>query len=946
MNFLNKATKVLFYKTLDIRQGELSRVLLVQLNIFLLITTLLIVKPTVNSLFLSDLGAEKLPFAFILVALVAAVITTLYSNALKKIPINKIIINTLLISVISLISFGILLRLNILEKWLLYMFYIWVAIFAILSASQFWILANIAFNAREAKRLFGLIGGAAITGGIFGGYLTSIIAPLLGSENLLFVSAMLLIICIPVTRTIWKKSMLADSQTPRTKSREVKVAEHPFRIIRNSKYLTYLALLTGLGVLVAKLVDYQFVTISSYKVPDPDELTAFFGVWLSNINLLSLIIQLFITRRVVGVYGVGVSLFFLPAGILFGSVSLMLVPGLATAIFIKLCDGGLKQSINKAAVELLALPIPAEIKNQTKIFIDVFVDSLATGIGGLSLVFIINSLNMSPTFVSLLVIPLLLLWFYVASRVRKEYINTFKIKIGQIKDNKNKQSLDFSKNSVISGLTRVLEFGSENQIIYVLRKVRELNETRLFQPIHKLINHESPDVRVEVLQTLYFYKGQNITEEVIPLIDDENQKVKIAAFEYLIKHTDEDLFEFMARYLKYDDYQIRDAALLSLAIETKDNLYLKRAFKLENLIKTNIEKLSSISDVEIAKCRKLNLLKVIGHAAIQKYYSFIDNLLLDEDTDIANQAILSAGQTHDIRFIYRILGLIEKELLRESIKTAIMNFGSTCLDVIRKGISENIYSPEITRHIPSVVERLGIQASVDFLFDLLDHEDTTVRLRSLYSLNNIKYQFPFLKFNNKYIINKIFDEVKIYHDTLSALYSQQIHIQPGKDIKEKSDINKNEARTSLIALLERRLDGNLERIFKLLGLKYPPEDIESIYKGIKSDKPDLRINAIEFLDNLLESNLKKVLIPIIETAILDTISKEALKNLHLKVPDQYECFSMLIKGKDIKIKLAVLYLIEQLKEQKYIPLVKPYINSDNIKIRTFAIRAFEVINQN
>jgi hypothetical protein len=48
-----------------------------------------------------------------------------------------------------------------------------------------------AFDAREAKRLFGFIGPGAIAGSIFGGYLTSLLAPYIGSENLLFVCAAL-----------------------------------------------------------------------------------------------------------------------------------------------------------------------------------------------------------------------------------------------------------------------------------------------------------------------------------------------------------------------------------------------------------------------------------------------------------------------------------------------------------------------------------------------------------------------------------------------------------------------------------------------------------------------------------------------------------------------------------------------------------------------------------
>lgn len=75
---------------------------------------------------------------------------------------------------------------NLAEGWILYIFYVLVAIFAVISSSQFWIFANLIFNAREAKRLFGLIGAGAIAGGIFGGYLTNFLAPIIRSENLIF----------------------------------------------------------------------------------------------------------------------------------------------------------------------------------------------------------------------------------------------------------------------------------------------------------------------------------------------------------------------------------------------------------------------------------------------------------------------------------------------------------------------------------------------------------------------------------------------------------------------------------------------------------------------------------------------------------------------------------------------------------------------------------------
>src|SRR5690606_8394094 len=119
-------------------------------------------------------------------AIFAVIISTVYARFLGRIPLKTIILTTLYSSVFLFILFGILLRFNLVGGWILYVFYIWTAIFAVLTASQFWILANIVFNVREAKRLFGYIGAGVIAGGIFGGYLTTLLAEPIGSENMIF----------------------------------------------------------------------------------------------------------------------------------------------------------------------------------------------------------------------------------------------------------------------------------------------------------------------------------------------------------------------------------------------------------------------------------------------------------------------------------------------------------------------------------------------------------------------------------------------------------------------------------------------------------------------------------------------------------------------------------------------------------------------------------------
>lgn len=938
METIKKYSVHLLRNVFDIREGEYRRAILMQLNIFLIISTLLIVKPAVNGLFLAKLGAENLPNAFVLVAIFAGLVSLLYSRLLSRIPLNVIITRTLLWSVFSLIVFGVLLQLNFLEGWVLYLFYIWVAIFAVLSASQFWVLANIVFNAREAKRLFGFIGAGAIAGGIFGGYLTSIIVDLIGSINLPFIAAFLLSICIPITKVIWEKEVLPTQTKFQRKKRIKGFDANPIVLIRKSKHLTYLALIIGISVIIAKLVDYQFSAIASAKIPNSDDLTAFFGFWFSTFNVISLIIQLFITRRVVGVFGVGTSLFILPMGIMLGAFLVLIFPELWAVIILKLVDGSLKQSVNKSAIELMALPIPLEIKNQTKSFIDVFIDSAATGISGLILIFLINGLDLSTRFISLMILVLFFVWIYYSRKIRLEYIQSFKLKIEPHKDNHEKKNLsDFSNESVLSGFKKVLAEGTEKQMLFILRKIKEMPDDRLFEEVSVLIHHPSAIVRAEALQCIYFFRNRLIVEKVLPMTKDSDQQVKISAFEYLIAHSIENRIELLTKYLQDKDYKVRGAALISLAIETRNNPELKSKFDLEGRLNKKIVSLAGLTDPDEIKFRKIIILKTIGQANLTNYYSVIRDFMRDKDPDIIKQAILSAGNTLGSEFITHLSDFLDEEDFRTNAKEALLNYGPAIVDHFAEVIRSNNWTMNLLHHIPSILEQIGTQQSVELLFSLLDHSDIGLRMEALRSLNILKINHSNLRFHQKDVFKRILDEAHLYLETLSAFYLQS-SVKSLKDYNASEELleSQKEARKSLIMLLERRLDGNLERIFRLLGLKYPFDDILNIYQGIHSKKPDMRLNAVEFLDNLLEPNLKKVLVPIVETSLLDSISEEALKSLNLKIPDEFECLSMLLSVKDVKINLAVLYLISQLKDKKYIPLVSIYTQNNYPKIKDFA----------
>lgn len=933
--------RTLVQKTFDVREGEFRVSFYMLSYIFLVIAVLMIIKPTVNALFLSELGVEQLPFAFLAVAVTAVGSSFFYSRALVRFPLNRVIKFTLIGSTIVLISFGSLLKFNWASGWFLYVFYVWVALYAVLSASQFWVLANLVYTVREAKRLFGFIGSGAILGGIFGGYLTSLLAPFIGTDNLIFLAAVLLLCCIPLLQKIWTSGIKKPGKHRRPK-RTLNAAERPWQLIKNSKHLTYIAGIVTVSVLTAKLIVYLFSDFAAAAIPDPEELTAFFAFWFSTFNLLSLTVQLFFTHRIVGIWGVGFSLLLLPIGIFAGSIFFFILPELSAIILIKAMDGVMKQSVHKSASELLALPLSFDLKNKTKSFIDVVVDSIATGFAGFLLIFVVKGLDLPSYYIAAIIILLVGIWVFFILQVRKEYYKTFRSNLEVLTERNEKTAKPMPKKvSVVMGMRNVFQTGSEEQILFMLGKLMEINDSRFEKDVELLLEHPSTKVRTAAIQNLYFLNTKTMVSNIIPLLHTDDEALTLATLEYLLLHAVKDSSLVYDRYLDHENYRISDAALYCLAKESRDNAVLRETYGLQHRIKRHlVQKFDGDSEIASLKF----LLKTIGAANIPGHFPFIIKYFKDKNPEVVEAAIFAAGLTKDNCFMIDLIHFLPQKKFRIPATEALHSYGMAIVPVLTNIAIERMVPLETCRLIPAALPYFASQETVRSLFLLMEDKDLTVRLESIRALSDIRKNHPKLKFDRFRIVSLIYEECKLHHRTLSAIHTQIIisYRNRTKAKKEITDEERN-ARTSLLELLERRLDAGLERIFRLLGLRFPQKDIEIAYEGLVSDKQETRTNAIEFLDNLLTGDLKRTLLPIIEETALDTASEEILQKIKHKVPSEIECFELLLNSNDLKLKLAVLYLIKHQKDEKYVPLVMKYIKSDDVKLRTFAKEAWEGI---
>lgn len=929
--------KDILLRTFDIRMGEFRRVWLMLLNVFLLIQCLWIIKPVVNAQFLSRVGIEKLPLVFLLVALTALAFSSTYSRLLIRLPLGTIMLRTYLVSIGGLLLFGILLSFNLFPDRMSYVFYVGVALFGLITTSQFWLLANLLFSSLEAKRLFGFIGAGAITGGISGGYLTTALTQIMDSRYLLFVAAGMLIISMVINHRIWL-SVLPAYDKARNDRKSKTLHEYPLRLIRNSKHLTYLALIIGISVVVAKLVEFQFSAIAAENIKDPDGLTAYFGFWFSTANLVALGIQLLLTQRAVGFLGVGRSLFVLPGALFMSAAAVLNTPVLWASTTLKVLDISLKQSINKAATELLILPVPMAIKSQAKTYIDVFVDTTATGIGGLMLIFLINGLDFSVRSVSILILVLISLWMIFAIRARNEYVLAFQRQLGLSTEPLKSNDSPPSVTSVSDGIRRTLQSGSTVQILHLLESIEESKDPGLMKDVIPLLSHESARVRHAALSALYYNPDHSITKELEPLLKDPHVEVRSRAFSALLAHTRQNRVQFINDYLTDKDPAISDAALIGLATETRDNPGMQQQFNLEQRLEERLDKANYNQNPEEIEDTKIMVAKAIGYGKIESFYPLLTELMHDINPAIARKAIIAAGNSGDLRFVKTLISLLLNESTRSAVQKSLAKYKSVdILPLLAEMTNEKGTPIDLLIQLPVLAETMDTQQAIDFLFGLLKHHHhPALKLEALEVLHKVKAKFPHLTITGKRIMPYLMEEAELYKNTLALSYTAQ---QSWKNLNEDQAIS--DARKELITLLEQKLDSDLKRIFWVLGLSYPPGLILPLYDDLRHKDHNMRINTVELLDNVLDPNLKKVVLSIVETAMLDKLSGDDLDRLDLTVPTEISCYESLLKGKDEEIKEAVLNLLAALNNPEFNELIRLAVDDEHNRIRNLAKKLLE-----
>jgi ATP:ADP antiporter, AAA family len=248
--------------------------------------------------------------------------------------------------------------------------------FGAILLSGFWSIVNEFFNPREAKLRFGRITGAGTIGGVAGGLLAERGAAWFGVDALLLLLAVL---HLGAAATLWR--IPADSAGSPVQPETGPVWDAAREAFRQAPFLVNLAVLILLGTLSAALLDYLFKSNAAAEFGKGPALTRYFAFFYAANQVLSFVVQAFLTPVALRRLGLGRTVAWHPMVVAFGAGASLAGPAFVMAPLARSLELVLRGSFLRSGYELFFTPVPPREKRAVKTFIDVGCDRMGDAFG-------------------------------------------------------------------------------------------------------------------------------------------------------------------------------------------------------------------------------------------------------------------------------------------------------------------------------------------------------------------------------------------------------------------------------------------------------------------------------------------------------------------------------------------------------------------------------------
>ena len=834
-------------RLLDIRTGEAAPALFVALYLATVVAAFVLAKAIRNGLFLEEHGPFRLVYVYAAVPVVVTILVPLHARLASGRGRRAVHIGTLVCFSLTFVWFWYAFRFRPSSLLPAY-FYVWVNCYGVIAPVQIWTLASSVFDTRQARRLFGFIAGGASLGAIVGGLLAWVLVFVAGrAEDVILVVVGLIAAAVGLVHLTWR---VIPAEPPVVETTAGTTVRASLDTVRRHPYLGRLALLVFLVAIATQWTEFQVGLVADRALGgNAERLAVFYGQLNFTLGLVAFLLQ-FATGPTLRRFGVGLGILCLPLAIGAGSVLILVFPTIVSVVVTKGLDQSLRFSIDKASYELLYVPIDAQLRSRVKATIDVIV-SRAADLAGAVLLFLVTraflaagaGFELRGTAAVILVV--IAAWLTVAVSVRRGYV-------GAVEDRIREHRLDTER---VAGLpserlttelvTARLHADDPREVIYALDLIalQAISGHRTHPSVRFLLEHSLPEVRCKVLSVLRAGEDASALPLVEPLLRDPDLDVRTEALLFVTRHGQIDPLTRVEELGDFRDFSIRAGVVAFLA----------RPSDAENLDVARTMLDAMVDEVGAARRRtRLEAARLIG-VLPQQFGPQLSRLLGDEDPEVVRAALRAVGRLGALQSVDLVLDRLGDARFTSHASAVLVGWGDRIVDTLGSRLAASRTPVDIRRQIPGALLQIGNAAAQRALVAGLMSPDPALRHEIVVSLNKLRVQHPDVAIDTQAV------ELVLAAEVVGHYRSYQVLVT----LDGRSDGD-----DAAMHGLRRAIDGERERIFRLLALLLPTHDLHSAYDGLLSADPAVRANAVEFLDNVLEPpQLRQQILPLFDDQV-------------------------------------------------------------------------------
>jgi ATP:ADP antiporter, AAA family len=804
-----------------------------------------------DALFLADLPAKRLPWAYLGIATLAFVTVRLSAPLAALGPPRRVLAGMLLVGAAGTASFWRLLGTRTATE--LMALYVWTGLLASVVVTQFWVQLGHRMDVGQARRAYAVVAAGGMLGATIGSLVATVVLTLYAPRMLLPVAAAMfaLAACLP---------LLAGDGPALPEQAATEPVEPPptARAIWADPYLKRLLPLAALAPIIAMAIDFVFKSVVTHSI-SRDALGPFFARYNVVVNGVALAFQLLVAPRLLQGIGVMKSLCLFPGTLATVATGVALTGGLPAALLLRGTDGVLRHSLHRAATEILFVPLTAATRTALRGLTESLGQRGGQVVGSLLILGAIT-LGATPQTLAAAVAVLCGLWLYGYVRLEHHYVDRFRTQLRTLATpDANVPALDVQS---LETLVATLSAPNDAEVIAAMDVLATFGRTRLIPPL--ILYHPSPAV---VVRGLALFEG--VTREDVQVI--------------------------RRRLLEHDDPAVRAAALRALAAAGLDPAAVRRVLRTDRsplvrstaLVLWTATQDDADSDLDEAVADLLAAPDPTSRLAVATTLTELPGrlqvpvaqaLLREGTPPIRRQVARALATDPDPSHLPLLTALLASPEARTAARAGLLAIGPPALEHLAAALASRDTPPALRRHLPRSISPFGSQRAADVLVQQLDREsDGQVLFKILRGLGRMRADDPSLQVD----VTILTHHAQRTLERIIELLAYRV-AHPLLRGTPNADVAPDDLLGQLLAEKESRA---LERTFRILQILQTQEDFATMHAALSSDVPATRAGARELLGHVLDGPLRDALLALTDSLPPAERLVEATRALPVGVAD-------------------------------------------------------------